>query len=78
VLQNLSNDVEFGSKEPYMVKMNDFIQSNRAKLVQFYDKVVVCPVIDGGVIYFAETRNQAACHHHNAKEYQTVVVDCVG
>jgi len=40
VLQNLSNDVEFGSKEPYMTKMNDFIQSNRAKLEQFYEKLV--------------------------------------
>jgi len=40
VLQNLSNDVEFGSKEPYMTKMNDFIQSNRVKLVTFYDKLV--------------------------------------
>jgi len=40
VLQNLSNDVEFGSKEPYMVKMNDFIQSNRVKLAQFYEKLV--------------------------------------
>jgi len=43
VLQNLSNDVEFGSKEPYMTKMNDFIQSNRNKLVQFYDKLVKPP-----------------------------------
>jgi len=40
VLQNLSNDVEFGSKEPYMTKMNDFIQSNRVKLAQFYEKLV--------------------------------------
>lgn len=40
VLQNLSNDVEFGSKEPYMTKMNDFIQSNRTKLKEFYDKLV--------------------------------------
>jgi len=40
VLQNLSNDVEFGSKEPYMTKMNDFIQSNRVKLGQFYDRLV--------------------------------------
>jgi len=40
VLQNLSNDVEFGSKEPYMTKMNDFIQSNRSKLVTFYDKLL--------------------------------------
>jgi len=40
VLQNLSNDVEFGSKEPYMTKMNDFIQSNRPKLVVFYDTLL--------------------------------------
>jgi len=40
VMQNLSNDVEFGSKEPYMTKMNDFIQSNRAKLDGFYEKLV--------------------------------------
>jgi len=40
VLQNLSNDVEFGSKEPYMTKMNDFIQSNRAKLITFYEKLL--------------------------------------
>jgi len=40
VLQNLSNDVEFGSKEPYMAKMNDFIQSNRLKLTAFYEKLI--------------------------------------
>jgi hypothetical protein len=36
----LSNDVEFGSKEPYMAKMNDFIQSNRTKLADFYEQLV--------------------------------------
>jgi len=36
VLQNLSNDVEFGSKEPYMTKMNDFIITNRPKITEFY------------------------------------------
>jgi len=40
VLQNLSNNVEFGSKEPYMTKMNDFIQSNRDKLNLFFNKLV--------------------------------------
>jgi len=39
VLQNLSNDVEFGSKEPYMAKMNDFIQSNRDKIKTFFDEI---------------------------------------
>lgn len=40
VLQNLSNDVEFGAKEPYMTKMNDFVQANRDKLSKFYDKLL--------------------------------------
>jgi len=43
VLQNLSNDVEFGSKEPYMTKMNDFIHSNRQKLIVFYEKLLKSP-----------------------------------
>jgi len=43
VLQNLSNDVEFGSKEPYMTKMNDFIQSNRPKLTTFYENLLKPP-----------------------------------
>jgi len=50
VLQNLSNDVEFGSKEPYMAKMNDFIHSNRLKLTAFYDKLLKSP-----------TKSQATC-----------------
>jgi len=43
VLQNLSNDVEFGSKEPYMEKMNDFVHANREKLSKFYDKLLKIP-----------------------------------
>eukprot|EP01119_Soliformovum_irregulare_P002244 TRINITY_DN12528_c0_g1_i1.p1 TRINITY_DN12528_c0_g1~~TRINITY_DN12528_c0_g1_i1.p1 ORF type:complete len:1070 (+),score=179.39 TRINITY_DN12528_c0_g1_i1:67-3276(+) len=43
VMQNLSNDVEFGSKEPYMSKMNDFIQSNRLKLQDFYNRLTKNP-----------------------------------
>jgi len=43
VLQNLSNDVEFGAKEPYMAKMNDFVQANREKLAKFYDKLLKPP-----------------------------------
>jgi neurofibromin 1 len=39
VLQSLSNDIEFGSKEPYMTKLNDFIHSNRAKLASFFEKL---------------------------------------
>lgn len=41
-LQNLSNNVEFGSKEPYMAGMNDFIRSNVENLDAFFNKLVVC------------------------------------
>eukprot|EP00178_Gracilaria_changii_P010544 TRINITY_DN30683_c0_g1_i1.p1 TRINITY_DN30683_c0_g1~~TRINITY_DN30683_c0_g1_i1.p1 ORF type:complete len:882 (-),score=130.54 TRINITY_DN30683_c0_g1_i1:64-2553(-) len=42
-LQNLANDVEFGSKEPYMSNMNDFINENRGKLHDFYEKIILKP-----------------------------------
>lgn len=35
-LQNCANDVEFGKKEPYMIKMNEFIRSNREIVSQFF------------------------------------------
>lgn len=45
-LQNLANDVEFGSKEPYMSNMNDFINENRGRLHEFYETVVLKPSED--------------------------------
>lgn len=41
VIQNLSNDVNFGSKESYMMKLNDFIVANRPKLAEYYEKLLV-------------------------------------
>jgi len=43
VLQNLANEIEFGKKESYMVKMNDFINSNIPKLDSFYKKLLTIP-----------------------------------
>jgi len=43
VLQNLANEVAFGKKESYMVKMNDFINSNIPKLAQFYEMLLKIP-----------------------------------
>jgi len=40
VLQNVSTLVEFGTKEPYMAGLNDFIVSNKPKMISFYDKMV--------------------------------------
>jgi len=39
VLQNLANEITFGKKENYMIKMNDFIETNIPKLGGFYDKL---------------------------------------
>jgi len=40
VLQNLANEIVFGKKESYMLKMNDFITTNIPKLTQFYQKLL--------------------------------------
>jgi len=43
VLQNLANEIVFGQKEAYMVKVNDFISSNIPKLASFYQKIIMIP-----------------------------------
>jgi len=43
VLQNLANEIEFGKKESYMIKMNDFINTNIPKLAQFYTSLLATP-----------------------------------
>jgi hypothetical protein len=43
VLQSLANEVVFGNKEVYMVKMNDFLISNIPKLAEFYEKITTIP-----------------------------------
>jgi len=40
VLQNVANEVTFGKKEEYMVKMNDFITVNIPKLYGFYKELL--------------------------------------
>eukprot|EP01102_Stenamoeba_stenopodia_P007655 TRINITY_DN215_c0_g2_i5.p1 TRINITY_DN215_c0_g2~~TRINITY_DN215_c0_g2_i5.p1 ORF type:complete len:512 (+),score=93.10 TRINITY_DN215_c0_g2_i5:214-1749(+) len=40
LLQALSNNVEFGEKEPYMVCMNDFLLASRPKLAEFYSNIL--------------------------------------
>jgi len=41
VLQNLANEIVFGKKESYMLKMNDFITTNIPKLTQFYQRLLL-------------------------------------
>jgi len=41
VLQNLANESEFGSKEPYMVKLNEFVTENISALHKFFDEIMV-------------------------------------
>lgn len=42
-LQNLANGVEFGTKEVYMAKLNEFIQLNLPKIKVFFDNVSTIP-----------------------------------
>jgi len=43
VLQNLANELQFGSKESYMLKVNDFISTNIPKLSNFYKNLLTIP-----------------------------------
>jgi len=43
VLQNLSNGITFGSKEPFMAPLNDFISENLTKLTKFFDEITTLP-----------------------------------
>lgn len=40
VIQNLSNDVPFGSKEPFMQRLNGFLADNTELIQAFFDKLV--------------------------------------
>ncbi|MDP2435249.1 MAG: ankyrin repeat domain-containing protein [archaeon] len=44
VIQNLSNNILFGSKEEYMVPMNPFIEEYAPKLVEFYNTIIHDPL----------------------------------
>ncbi|KAH3757384.1 GTPase activation, GAP [Pelomyxa schiedti] len=39
ILQNLANGVQFGAKEPFMVKFNTFLETNTPSLKSFYDEI---------------------------------------
>lgn len=41
VLLNLSNITYFGNKEPYMILMNEFIESHETELLDYIDKVTL-------------------------------------
>ena len=41
VLQNLSNDILFGKKEPFMIPLNDFLTSKRPIMLSLLDKLAV-------------------------------------
>ncbi|KNC56133.1 uncharacterized protein AMSG_02148 [Thecamonas trahens ATCC 50062] len=47
VIQNLSNGKEFGSKEPFMAKMNEFVVSNHDAMSQFLDSLTSGPASSG-------------------------------
>ncbi|KAL6066378.1 PH domain-containing protein [Balamuthia mandrillaris] len=59
LLQNLSNDVAFGVKEPYMQIVNCFIEDNREKMFGFLKKVITDTKKDSeDAVDWADCRNE--------------------
>jgi len=46
VLQSLSNKADFGNKEDFMSKLNEFVATNKTAMVQFVDELVNCDIIN--------------------------------
>ena len=40
-LQSLANGIKLGGKEPYMSKLNDFIDENQDEINEFFDELAV-------------------------------------
>eukprot|EP01114_Cavostelium_apophysatum_P017693 TRINITY_DN5318_c0_g1_i2.p1 TRINITY_DN5318_c0_g1~~TRINITY_DN5318_c0_g1_i2.p1 ORF type:complete len:955 (-),score=273.67 TRINITY_DN5318_c0_g1_i2:490-3312(-) len=40
ILQNLSNGVEFGKKEQFMMSVNDFIKENKSKMEKYFENTI--------------------------------------
>eukprot|EP01088_Endostelium_zonatum_P013949 TRINITY_DN2891_c0_g2_i1.p1 TRINITY_DN2891_c0_g2~~TRINITY_DN2891_c0_g2_i1.p1 ORF type:complete len:653 (-),score=130.75 TRINITY_DN2891_c0_g2_i1:175-2133(-) len=57
LIQNLSNGVEFGVKEPHMRLVNNFIVDNRETLVRWFDEIVKDPLKKEGGEDFADCKN---------------------
>ena len=57
VIQNLSNNILFGSKEEYMVPMNPFIEEYAPKLVDFYNTIINDPLATGGKEPWQDCKN---------------------
>jgi len=45
-LQNLSNGLEFGKKEPFMEDMNVFIRDNMPRVQEYFDRLAAVPPSD--------------------------------
>jgi len=56
LLQNLSNDVEFGVKEPHMAVVNEYIVANRDLMIEFLRKVASDPAAEEGISNVIERR----------------------
>ncbi len=45
VLQNLANEAQFGGKEDYMSRLNDFIVENQQNLRNYFDRLASKPEV---------------------------------
>jgi len=57
LLQNLSNDVEFGVKEPHMSVVNEFIVGNRDLMIDFLRRVATDPLTKEGEEEWADCKS---------------------
>lgn len=68
ILQNLANGIQFGKKEEFMKKMNEFIETNIEKLQEFLEQLVsIDPTIlpaEASVPKNVKTNSLGFLHHH--------------
>jgi ankyrin repeat protein len=57
LLQNLSNNVEFGSKEQFMVPMNVFIERNRDRMTQYLTELARDPLTDDAAAAYRDCKS---------------------
>jgi neurofibromin 1 len=65
VLQNLANEVQFGSKEDYMTKLNDFISENINSLHIFLDSIAGSRETIGNFTVPENVKSNALCCLHS-------------
>lgn len=79
VIQNLANNVLFGSKETYMIGLNDFLSCNIYRVASFLREISKLPIQEEELPearrYLMNEKNYALLHHVLAENMENVVKD---